>query len=91
VTFGHYVVLESLPDEWLPCAGAVLLHYGKGGNRPLDPVRLVRDPLVALRAGSADLLLGSTFLEAGKLRLPTPSYFALVREGRLTSLHRPPA
>jgi len=85
VTFGHYVVVEERPVEDGP---GLLLHYGLGKNGRLDPVRLLRDPLVALEAGSAELLLGFTYLEAGPVRIGTPSFFTLEREGPLT--YRPP-
>lgn len=84
VTFGHYAVVED-GERGGP---GVLLHYGKGANALLDPVRLVRDPVVALGPGSAELLLGFTYLAVGPLRVPTPSFFALEREGPLTHIPR---
>jgi hypothetical protein len=44
---------------------------------------LLEDPLVALRDGSSDLLLGRSLLDLGVTRLGTPSYFVLERGDRL--------
>ena len=41
---------------------ALMLDYGAGGNGRLDPLGLLRDPLVALHAGSVELLLGWSYL-----------------------------
>lgn len=68
-TFGHFAVTTE--------RGHVMLDYGAGATRTIDPLRLVRDPLVALRAGSVDLLLGRSDVALGSARLPTPSYFLL--------------
>lgn len=85
--FGQFAVVPlppvgSLP---LPVARGLLLDYGQGGNGRLDPVRFLRDPLVALRPGDADVLLGCTLLEVGPARLTTPSYFLLTRHRRISS------
>jgi hypothetical protein len=48
--------------------GTVVLDYG-----------VLRDPLVSLRAGSADLLLGRSLLALGVATVSTPSYFVLER------------
>lgn len=74
-TFGHFAVVADRE--------ALLLDYGAGGNQRLDPIGLLRDPLVALEPGSADLLLGRSYLAVGPARIPTPSYFLLEREGPL--------
>ena len=55
---------------------ALLLDYGAGGNRCLDPSGLIRDYLVRVEPGSDELLLGRAFLALGPFR-PSPSYFVL--------------
>ena len=40
-----------------PADKGLLIHYGLGGNRRFELVGRLRDPLVALREGSAELLL----------------------------------
>ena len=82
-TFGHYDVIERgahrIPVE---CAG-LLIHYGVPQNPLFDPIRRVRDPLVAIHAGSTELLLGWSYLDLGFGCLGTPSYFSLEYEGPL--------
>jgi hypothetical protein len=46
----------------------------------------MRDPLVALRPGDASALLGFTYVALGPLRIETPSFFLLEREGPLSYL-----
>ncbi|MGM0575934.1 MAG: hypothetical protein ACQEXJ_09420 [Myxococcota bacterium] len=90
-TFGHYRVTSMeghRPPR--PVGDGLMLDYGPGGNRLLDPTRALRDPVVALEPGSADLLLGWSYLDLGLLRLPTPSYFVLERDGALTHRADPP-
>lgn len=82
-TFGHFAVIPLDPTAPRRCGPGLLLDYGRGGNG-FDPLHLVRDPLVALVPGSAELLLGWTYLQIGALRIPTPSYFVLERERPLT-------
>ncbi|MBL9022527.1 MAG: hypothetical protein JNL21_10005 [Myxococcales bacterium] len=79
VTFGPYAV-KPLPAGGTPfgCRAGVLLDYGAAHPR-LHPLGLVRDPLVALVPGSADLLLGATYLALGPLAVRTPSFFLLER------------
>jgi hypothetical protein len=76
-TFGHFAVVGE-PDR-------LLLDYGAGGNRRIDPLNVLRDPLVALHAGSVELLLGWSYLAIGPARVPTPSYFLLERDGPLAA------
>lgn len=85
VTFGHYEVVEATPDN-VPagCDRGLLIDYGRGDNRRLDPIRRLRDPVVALAAGSVDLLLGWSFVDLGFRRVSTPSYFCLERDTPLT-------
>lgn len=73
-TFGHFAVVRE--GEHL------VLDYGAG--RALA-MKAVRDPLVALEAGSVELLLGRSDLALGPARLRTPSYFVLEREGALAA------
>ncbi len=81
VTFGHYEVVdatvENTPDG---CARGLLIDYGRGDNGRFDPVRRLRDPIVALSPGSVDLLLGRTFVDFAGRYVPTPSYFCLERD-----------
>lgn len=54
-----------------------MIDYGPPAGR-LDPMRFVKDPLVALNAGSVELLLGVSQVWLGPARVWTPTYFALV-------------
>lgn len=56
----------------------LLIDYSRMPNA--WPQRLVRDPLVALRPGSADELLGVSYLVIGGRCVETPTYFTLERE-----------
>lgn len=91
VTFGHFHVVDptgrSMP---VPGRPALLLDYGLGENAALDFTRFVRDPIVAVNAGDARLLLGTMYLEIGPLRIPTPSFFTLELDGKLTDVVAPP-
>jgi hypothetical protein len=80
ITFGHFAVVEH--DDRL------LLDYGRGGNRRLDPIGALRDPIVALDGGR--LLLGWSYLEVTGARVPTPSYFVLERGPRVEQVVTPP-
>jgi hypothetical protein len=80
VAFGHFRVVD--PHGYCVPRRAdrgLLLDYGLGGAAPLDPTRLLRDPIVALEARRSDLLLGWSYLELGDWRIPTPSFFTLER------------
>jgi hypothetical protein len=57
---------------------AVLLDYGAGSSRKMDPARLLRDYLVRVDNGSDDLLLGKAYLAAGDRRI-TVGFFLLER------------
>jgi hypothetical protein len=87
-TFGHYEVVAC--DAYrVPkgCEHGLLIHYGLGEkNASVDPVRRVRDPLVALEPGSAELLLGWSYVDTGISLVSTPSYFLLERHGPLTHI-----
>jgi len=85
--FGHFVV-RSAKGAGVP-GGAeqgLLLDYGLGGHRRLDPTGLLRDPLVAVREGDASVLLGWSYLAIGAVRLRTPSFFLLVDDGPLVDV-----
>lgn len=89
VTFGHFHVVETKrpPYGLPPC---LVLDYGLGGNRRGDPLSLLRDPIVSLREGSADLLLGWSYLEVRGVRVRTPSFFCLERDVPLGHRVPPP-
>jgi hypothetical protein len=57
---------------------AVLLDYGKGGNKPWDPTRSIRDYLVQVEPQNPDLLLGKAYLALGPTRVHT-NFFILER------------
>ena len=78
-TFGHYGV-SGLGRTPRPCGPGLLIDYSAGTRGPLSRLR---DPIVAVNEGSVELLLGWSYLELGRVQLPTPSYFVLVRERRL--------
>ncbi|HVY44219.1 MAG TPA: hypothetical protein VHB21_00005, partial [Minicystis sp.] len=68
----------------------VELDYGAAAS-PLDPLGALRDPVVAVNAGSTDLLLGRSWLAIGPARVPTPSFFTLERERRVDVAYGPTA
>ncbi|MBV8762860.1 MAG: hypothetical protein JO257_36585 [Deltaproteobacteria bacterium] len=74
--FGFYEVHEvdatSTDNKYLH---AVLLDYGRGGNKPLDPTAGLRDYLVQL---ADDIYLGKAYYAVGPLRVPT-NFFILER------------
>lgn len=84
-TFGHYEVRPA--GGYRPPRGfdrGLIIDYGRGANPRLDPTRRMRDPLVALREGSVEWLLGMSYVDLFGLALSTPSYFVLRREGPIT-------
>ena len=84
--FGYFEVIT--PPEGSVARGldrGLLIHYGRGANAALDPIRHLRDPVVALRPGDPSLLLGWSYLDLG-FSCPTPSYFTLERVGRTSEL-----
>jgi len=81
-TFGHFAVVAD--------RDRLLLDYG-ALNRGIDPLRVVRDPLVALERDSVELLLGWSYLALGPARVPTPSYFLLERDRPLEAPVAPPS
>jgi len=68
--------------------GAALLDYGLGGNKALDPSRLLRDYLVQVEPGSDDLLLGKAYFVVGGTRL-AHTYFLIERYRKLTDSDMP--
>ena len=74
VVYGHYDVTEA------EC-GLTIRYSTRAGSPParLDPSRMLFDPLVSLDPNTADLLLGYTYWSVGRLRLNTPTWFALRR------------
>jgi len=74
MTWGHYGVYAA--------ESGVTIDYGLA-NTGLDVQRLVKDPLRAVNAGSAELLIGYSYLDLGFVRLDTPTFFALIRGGPL--------
>jgi len=57
---------------------AVLLDYGRGGNRPWDPTSGLRDYLVQVDPANPDLFLGKAYYALGPLRVHS-NYFILER------------
>jgi hypothetical protein len=55
---------------------AILLDYGKGGNKALDPTAGLRDYVVQL---DKDLLLGKAYYAIGPVRLGPSNFFILER------------
>ncbi len=80
VTFGPFAVVTAAGDR-------VVLDYGVGRG----PLRALRDPLVALTAGSTELLLGRSLVALGVATVATPSYFLLERGDRLDASIPTPA
>ena len=77
--FGFYEVAPVDPtardNEYLH---AVLLDYGKGGNKAFDPTGVLRDYLIQVDADNPDLFLGKAYAAIGPLRIPT-NFFILER------------
>jgi hypothetical protein len=77
--FGPFEVhLASHHPVPSPLRQGLLIHYGHGPGATLSPLRLLRDPVVALEPGSCERLLGWSYLQLG-LRVHTPSFFLLER------------
>ncbi len=77
--FGFYRVAPVDPtsrdNQYLH---AVLLDYGKGGNKRLDPTSGLRDYLVQVDADNDDLYLGKAYYAVGPARIAT-NFFLLER------------
>ncbi len=76
--FGPFGV-RALTGSGYPCKVGVLLDYGLG-HPAYHPMACLRDPIVALRKGSTDLLFGASYLSVAGALLATPSFFTLERE-----------
>ena len=84
-TFGQYVVRPGSAYQIpRPAPNALVIDYGPGGNGRLSALSRMRDPIVAVNPGSAELLLGWSYLDLFGLQIPTPSFFALTREGPIS-------
>lgn len=57
---------------------AILLDYGKGGNKAYDPSGVLRDYVVQVDPKNPDLFLGKAYAAIGPLRIPT-NFFILER------------
>jgi len=57
---------------------AVLLDYGRGGNKAWDPMRGLRDYVVQVDAQNDDLFLGKAYYAVGPARVAT-NFFILER------------
>lgn len=77
--FGFYEVHEvdatSRDNFYLH---AVLLNYGRGGNKPFDPTSGLRDYVVQVDPANPDLYLGKAYYAIGPARLRT-NFFILER------------
>lgn len=77
--FGFYAVAPVDPsardNRYL---NAVLLDYGRGGNKPWDPTRGLRDYLVQVDADNRDLYLGKAYYALGPARVAS-NFFILER------------
>lgn len=77
--FGYYEVVPvdatARDNAYLH---AVLLDYGKGGNKVYDPTRGIRDYLVQVHADNPDLFLGRAYYALGPVRVHS-NYFILER------------
>ena len=80
--FGFYQVAPVDPtsrdNEYLH---SVLLDYGKGGNKRLDPTSGLRDYLVQVDPANPDLFLGKAYYALGPLRIHS-NFFILERHRR---------
>lgn len=89
--WGHYQVrAASAYPEAGPYRGGLMIDYSAYAG-PANPQRWIRDPLVALQPGDAQLLLGVSYLDLAGRRLMTPTYFALQRGGPLNWVEPAPA
>lgn len=92
VTEWHYEVIEPrgvpMPRGF---DRGLVIDYSRAQNPPAT-MRFVKDPLVALTAGSADELLGVSYAVVAGRCLETPTYFTLERERRIDYVpHEGPA
>jgi hypothetical protein len=80
IEFGPFEV-TALPSGGSPfeCREGWVLDYG-AAHPAWHPMATVRDAVVAVNAGSTDLLLGALYLELAGQRTRTRSFFTLERE-----------
>ena len=84
VTEWHYEVIAPTGVPTPPGFDrGLIIDYGLGRVPDLRMQR-IKDPLVALTPGSADELIGVSYLVIGGRCLETPTYFTLERERRVT-------
>jgi len=81
--FGFYEVYPvdatARDNEYLH---ALLLDYGKGGNKPYDITRGLRDYLIQVDPQNPDLLLGKAYFAVGPARIGGLNFFILERHRR---------
>jgi hypothetical protein len=87
-TFGPYLVREIRETDARPrpYRDGLMIDYSMDGHARGSMAR-TRDSIVAVEAGSVDVLLGWSWISVGKGGLSTPSYFALLRERTLDHQH----
>jgi len=77
-TWGHYRVVANAgrpsPKPW---CDSLLIDYSVAANSRFGATYRMRDPLVALEAGSAGTLLGWSYVQLGHRQVSTPSFFLL--------------
>ena len=86
VTEWHYEVIA--PTGVATPAGfdrGLIIDYGRGRVPDLS-MRFVKDPLVSLSPGSADELIGVSYVALTGVCVETPTYFTLEREQRITDV-----
>ena len=80
--FGRYGLRPAQKGEFEDFESPPLvLDYGACEGRSFDPMRCLRDPLVALNPDDLSVLLGMTYLSLAGQRVATPSFFSLRRVG----------
>jgi hypothetical protein len=84
VTEWHYEVISPAGVPMPPGFDrGLVIDYSRGDNPP-GIMHFLKDPLVALAPGSADELLGVSYLVVGGRCVETPTYFTLERDQRIT-------
>lgn len=80
---------EVIPPEGVPMPRGfdrgLVIDYSLAPNPP-GLVQIVKDPLVSLSPGSADELIGVSYLVIAGRTVETPTYFTLEREARITDV-----
>jgi hypothetical protein len=80
-TFGPYIVREIRDTDARPrpYREGLMIDYSLDG-RARGSMARTRDPIVAVREGSVEVLMGWSWISVGRGGVSTPSYFALLRE-----------